>query len=195
MAAAAPQACRASLPNYDSIQRHPALPHAAMPIKPPISASAGGPAGKQDLPGTGGKRRAMIRTRAVALGPTGRSFAAATTEGLLVYTLDQGLVFDPTDLAQDVTPEAAHAALAKGQALRAALIALRLRDGGLLRHALLSTPPEQVGSGFLAACVPAQHFVEGASWGRLGNHFARQVGCPGQGATPVGSAHRAASLG
>ena len=88
----------------------------------------------------------MIRTRAVALAPTGRSFAAATTEGLLLYTLDQGLVFDPTDLAQDVTPEAAHAALAKGQALRAALIALRLRDGGLLRHALLSTPPEQVRS-------------------------------------------------
>ena len=85
----------------------------------------------------------------MALAPTGRSFAAATTEGLLVYTLDQGLVFDPTDLAQDVMPEAAHAALAEGQALRAALIALRLRDGGLLRHALLSTPPEQVLSGFI----------------------------------------------
>ena len=96
----------------------------------------------------------------MALAPTGRSFAAATTEGLLVYTLDQGLVFDPTDLAQDVTPEAAHAALAKGQALRAALIALRLRDGGLLRHALLSTPPEQVRScrrvlllGYMLECL------------------------------------------
>ncbi len=107
----------------------------------------------------------MIRTRAVALAPTGRSFAAATTEGLLVYTLDQGLVFDPTDLAQDVTPEAAHVALAKGQALRAALIALRLRDGGLLRHALLSTQPEQVGFGLLASCVPARLYVEWACWG------------------------------
>lgn len=67
---------------------------------------AGGPAGADDLPGTGGKRRPAVRSRAVALSPTGRCWAAATTEGLLLYSLDPGAMFDPTDLAEDVTPQA-----------------------------------------------------------------------------------------
>lgn len=66
----------------------------------------GGPAGAEDLPGTGGKRRPAVRSRAVALSPTGRSWAAATTDGLLLYSLDPGAMFDPTDLADDVTPQA-----------------------------------------------------------------------------------------
>lgn len=45
---------------------------------------------------------------------------------------------------QDVTPAAVGRALAEGAPLRAALLALRLKDGALLRHALLSTPPSQV---------------------------------------------------
>lgn len=40
---------------------------------------AGDPAAVGDLPGTGGGRRAVVRTRSVALAPTGRSWAAATT--------------------------------------------------------------------------------------------------------------------
>ena len=66
----------------------------------------GGPAGEEDLPGTGGKRRPAVRSRAVALSPTGRCWAAATTEGLLLYSLDPAAMFDPTDLADDVTPQA-----------------------------------------------------------------------------------------
>ena len=46
-----------------------------------------------------------MRSRAVALSPTGQSWAAATTEGLLLYTLDQGATFDPTDLTEDITPQ------------------------------------------------------------------------------------------
>ena len=33
----------------------------------------------------GGQRAPIIRTRHVSLSPTGRSWAAATTEGLLLY--------------------------------------------------------------------------------------------------------------
>ena len=80
----------------------------------------------------------------MALSPTGACFAAATTEGLLLYGLDAGAVFDPTDLAEDVTPAAVGRALDEGAPLRAALLALRLKDGQLLRHALLSTRPDQV---------------------------------------------------
>jgi periodic tryptophan protein 2 len=105
---------------------------------------AGGPAGTGALPGTGGGRRApAVRCRALALAPTGASWAAGTTEGLLLYALDAGAVFDPTDLAEDVTPAGVAAALAAGAPLRGALLALRLHDDGLLRHALLSTRPDQ----------------------------------------------------
>lgn len=70
-----------------------------------LCSSAGGPAGASELPGTGGKKRPQVRSRAVALSPTGQSWAAATTEGLLLYTLDQGATFDPTDLTEDITPQ------------------------------------------------------------------------------------------
>jgi hypothetical protein len=91
-----------------------------------------------------------VRCRALALAPTGASWAAGTTEGLLLYSLDAGAVFDPTDLAEDVTPAGVAAALAAGAPLRGALLALRLRDGGLLRHALLSTRPDQARAAPLA---------------------------------------------
>ena len=37
--------------------------------------------------------------------PTGRSFCAATTEGLLIYSLDDDVLFDPFELDIEVTPE------------------------------------------------------------------------------------------
>lgn len=46
---------------------------------------AGGAAGESGMPGTGGRRAPAIRTRHVALSPTGRAWTAATTEGLLLY--------------------------------------------------------------------------------------------------------------
>lgn len=51
------------------------------------------------------KNRPMIRTKSVNFSPTGRSFAAATTEGLLIYSLDETLVFDPFDLDIEITPD------------------------------------------------------------------------------------------
>ena len=39
-----------------------------------------------------------IRTKALGLSPSGRAFAVASTEGLLVYSLDESLVFDPFEL-------------------------------------------------------------------------------------------------
>lgn len=56
----------------------------------------------------------------------------------------QGLVFDPTDLGEDVTPQAAQGAVRQGAYLRGLLIALRLKDAELCHHAILSTPPSQV---------------------------------------------------
>nr|ADF43197.1 UTP1m [Chlamydomonas reinhardtii] len=106
-----------------------------------------------DVPGTTAGKRPAVRCRCVALSPTGRVWAAAATEGLLLYGLDTGVLFDPTDLTEDLTPAAAHAALAGGTPLRALTIALRLGEPELVRHVILATPPRDVGT--TAAGLPA----------------------------------------
>ncbi|KAK1578192.1 hypothetical protein Q3G72_028341 [Acer saccharum] len=58
-----------------------------------------------DLPGSMPNRgRPVIRTKCLRIAPTGRSFLAATTEGVLVYSIDESFIFDPSDLDIDVTP-------------------------------------------------------------------------------------------
>lgn len=59
-----------------------------------------------DLPGSMPNHgRAVIRTKCLRIAPTGRSWAAATTEGVLIYSMDESFIFDPTDLDIDLTPE------------------------------------------------------------------------------------------
>ena len=59
-----------------------------------------------DLPGSLPNRgRPTVRTKCLKIAPTGRSWAAATTEGVILYSIDDSFVFDPTDLDMDVTPE------------------------------------------------------------------------------------------
>ena len=81
-----------------------------------------------------------LRTKALAFSPAGRSFAAACTEGLLVYSLDDSLVFDPFELGDDVTPAAARAALASRHYARGLLLALHLNEAGLIREAVEAPP-------------------------------------------------------
>lgn len=95
------------------------------------------------LPGT--KKLPTARTRGVALAPTGREWAAATASGVVIYSADNNAAFDPTDLEEGVTPEAALRALRSGAHLRALLLALRLNDAPLTKHVLLSVPIAQVG--------------------------------------------------
>lgn len=49
--------------------------------------------------------RPIIRTKCLKISPTGRSWAAATTEGVVIYSIDESFIFDPTDIDIDVTPE------------------------------------------------------------------------------------------
>lgn len=67
-----------------------------------------------NLPGSLPNRgRPVIRTKCLKIAPTGRSFSAATTEGVLVYSVDESFIFDPTDLDIDVTPEVGFMAYGK----------------------------------------------------------------------------------
>lgn len=119
---------------------------------------------KERLPGSvrglGGERstRPAIRVPSVAFSPTGRSFCAATTEGLLVYSLDANSIFDPVDLDMDVTPEAALALLKSGpkrDVLTALIMTLRLNDPKLVNHAFTSTRLDEIH--FVARSIPKQY--------------------------------------
>lgn len=88
--------------------------------------------------------RAEARTKAVRFSPTGRSWAAASTEGLLIYSLDDTLAFDPFDLSIDITPQSVLDTLADHEYLLALIVAFRLNEKPLIRRAYEAVPPTDV---------------------------------------------------
>jgi periodic tryptophan protein 2 len=90
------------------------------------------------------KTRPEVRTRAVQLSPTGRGFAAATTEGLLLYSLDKEIVFDPYELDIDITPTTILAALKLKEYLKALLMSLRLSQSQVTIKVVEGIPPTDI---------------------------------------------------
>jgi hypothetical protein len=50
--------------------------------------------------------RKEVTVSCVRFSATGREWAAATSDGLLVYALNEDLLFDPIDMDESVTPQA-----------------------------------------------------------------------------------------
>lgn len=73
-----------------------------------------------------------IRVMSVGFSPTANAFAAASTEGLLVYSVDDSMIFDPIDLDIDVTPENTIGCLMDGEYLNALAMAFRLNETYLI---------------------------------------------------------------
>ncbi|KAK4539700.1 hypothetical protein LTR36_010411 [Oleoguttula mirabilis] len=90
------------------------------------------------------KTAPQVRVPGVGFSPTGRAFCAASTEGLLVYSLDAGVQFDPFDLDVDVTPENTLKTLAKRQWLKALVMAFRLNNSKLVTRVYRSVPPTDI---------------------------------------------------
>ncbi|OXB69630.1 UNVERIFIED_CONTAM: hypothetical protein H355_014030, partial [Colinus virginianus] len=67
---------------------------------------------------------------------TGRSWAATTTEGLLIYSLDSGLIFDPFELDIDVTPSNIRKKLHQKEFTMAIVMALKLNEKKLIQEVL-----------------------------------------------------------
>ncbi|CDS10720.1 hypothetical protein LRAMOSA11206 [Lichtheimia ramosa] len=90
------------------------------------------------------RTRQEARTTAVRFSPTGRAWAAATTDGLLIYSLDDAILFDPFDLETDITPDTVLEALQEKEYLRSLCMAFRLNEKSVLHTVFESIPPSSV---------------------------------------------------
>ncbi|KAF0331474.1 periodic tryptophan protein 2 [Colletotrichum asianum] len=91
------------------------------------------------------KKQPEARVSGVAFAPTGTAFCAASTEGLLIYSLDNLLQFDPFDLNMEITPASTLAVLENEKDyLKALVMAFRLNEAGLIKRVFLSIPHSDI---------------------------------------------------
>jgi periodic tryptophan protein 2 len=90
--------------------------------------------------------KAAVATRCVQFSATGRQWAAASTEGLLIYSLDDSMTFDPFDLDVDITPANTVKLLQKNppEFTKALVMSLRLNEHRLIRHVVEHVPASDV---------------------------------------------------
>lgn len=84
--------------------------------------------------------RPEIRVTSIVFSPTAAAFAAASTEGLLIYSVDETILFDPFDLDVDITPESTLESLKEKEYLTALIMAFRLNEDYLI-HKVYETIP------------------------------------------------------
>ncbi|PGH11927.1 hypothetical protein AJ79_04619 [Helicocarpus griseus UAMH5409] len=109
--------------------------------------------------------RPEVRVTSVAFSPTGQSFCASSTEGLLIYSLDTTFVFDPFDLDLTITPDSILETLAEAKStssatsttlsqttssttptsfLKPLIMSFRLNESPLIRTVYESIPPSDI---------------------------------------------------
>lgn len=97
----------------------------------------GDPSARKTLP--------EIRVTSVGFSPTGSSFCAASTEGLLIYALDTDLQFDPFDLNMEITPASTLAVLqGERDYLKALVMAFRLNEASLVKTVFQAVPHREI---------------------------------------------------
>ncbi|EPY54274.1 U3 snoRNP-associated protein Utp1 [Schizosaccharomyces cryophilus OY26] len=81
-----------------------------------------------------------ILCQAVQFSPSGGAFAAATTEGLMIFSLINDFIFDPINLDIDITPDTTLAVCGEGEYLIALVMALRLNEYKVIERVYESVP-------------------------------------------------------
>ncbi|RYO78118.1 hypothetical protein DL766_009863 [Monosporascus sp. MC13-8B] len=82
-----------------------------------------------------------VKVTSVGFSPAGTSFCAASTEGLLIYSLDSNLQFDPLDLNMEITPASTLSVLENEKDyLKALVMAFRLNEAGLIKRVFQAVP-------------------------------------------------------
>lgn len=88
--------------------------------------------------------RPQVRVTCVQFSPTSSAFAAASTEGLLIFSTDNFVVFDPFDLDMDVTPDSVAEALQERSWVFALVMAFRLNEEYLIDRVVETIPVADV---------------------------------------------------
>jgi len=97
--------------------------------------------------------RPVARTRCVAFAPNGREWAAATTTGLLIYSLDGAAAgFRPHRLEYGLTPQRVYQTLREGNYGQALHQALQLNEESVLKAVVCGVPSTHIE--FIAGQVP-----------------------------------------
>ena len=90
-------------------------------------------------------KRPEVKVTGVAFSPAGTAFCAASTEGLLIYSVDNTLQFDPFDLNIEITPASTLAVLQDEQDyLKALVMAFRLNEAGLIKRVFQTIPHNDI---------------------------------------------------
>uniref|UniRef100_A0A6P7HF49 Periodic tryptophan protein 2 homolog n=1 Tax=Diabrotica virgifera virgifera TaxID=50390 RepID=A0A6P7HF49_DIAVI len=85
-----------------------------------------------------------VRVFSLQFSPTGQTWAAATTEGLLLYALNNSYVFDPWDLQIGITPEAIREAIKEEEYGSALVMSLKLNEINLVQEVIETIPVKDV---------------------------------------------------
>lgn len=85
-----------------------------------------------------------VRVMCIRFSPTANSFAASSTEGLLIYSIDDSIIFDPFDLDIDITPESTLETLSQGENLTAFVMAFRLNETYLIHKVYESISKDEI---------------------------------------------------
>ncbi|KAH0554693.1 periodic tryptophan protein 2 homolog isoform X1 [Cotesia glomerata] len=85
-----------------------------------------------------------VRVFQLQFSPTGLAWAAATTEGLLIFKVDSGDMFDPFMLEINITPEAVREKVEDQEFSQALMMALRLNEKDIIRFVVEAVPVDDV---------------------------------------------------
>lgn len=89
--------------------------------------------------------RPEVRVNSICFSPTLSSFAAASTEGLLIYSVDSTVLFDPFELDVDITPSSTMEMLNEKDYLVALVMSFRLNEEYLIHKVYESIPIDNIG--------------------------------------------------
>lgn len=88
--------------------------------------------------------RPEIITSALRFSPTGRDWAVVSTQGLQIFSLDDAMLFAPTDLDIAITPQAVNKAIGNWEFSAAVNMALHLGEREVLKKAVDSVKVEAI---------------------------------------------------
>jgi periodic tryptophan protein 2 len=85
-----------------------------------------------------------IQVACVRFSPTGRAWSACTTEGLLTYSIDASMMFDPFDLDIEITPRTIRETLQNQDYSIALMQSLKLNELPLIAYVFEKIPRNSI---------------------------------------------------